>query len=311
MTPTGDRRDSTAPGAGTPALTDATGKPAEIFDFSQLQRLPEDHLGTIGDLHETFLRSVGPVLAMLLRCSVHAEVTELEDATFGRFLDELASPTCVAFLAAPPSDIPCALEIPSGLVSTMLDLLMGGDGRDAGTQGRELTVLEKDLLETVLAVVTHELSEAWRPFLDVRFSHLAIRTNPRTADLVSRSEGMAVVGMKLTVGETEGVLHLAIPASLAKRVRQETTLPLSSQPEQPAGMEEAIQLRLSRELLLDVDFELRDSAMRLADLIGLNPGSVLDLGTPCDGAITVSVNGVPRLRGVLTQGDARMAVTIE
>lgn len=298
------------PGSESAALRDTAGNPAAIFDFRRLQQVPEDYLRSIGDLHAAFLRSLSPTLAILLRCSVEAQVTEVMDGNFGQILDSLESPACVVFFAAPVGDIPCALQIPSDLVSTVLDFLMGGDGRSASSLNRELTGVEKDLLETVFSVISEALNEAWKPFTKANFETFSIRTNPRTADLVGRSESMVVVSMKMTVGEAEGLLRLAVPASLAKLVRQASTALRAVQPAQSLEASEAIRVRLGNELLLDVDFELRDSAMRLADLIGLRAGTVLDLGVPCDGTVTITVNGVPKFRGVLTQSDAKMAVTV-
>jgi len=90
---------------------------------------------------------------------------------------------------------------------------------------------------------------------------------------------------------------------------------MGSQPEiqQPActATELAIQRRLSQELVMNVDCELHGSSVSIADLLELRVGGVIDFGMPCDGAVTICMNGIPKLKGCLTQTGSRMTVTIE
>jgi flagellar motor switch protein FliM len=198
------------------------------------------------------------------------------------------------------------LEIGQELVSVILDLLMGGAGKTVATGSRELTPVEIDLLEKPLGIVARDLTRAWSPFVPGEFA----RTTSRFAQSVNRLESLLVIRMQLTVGEISGSLRLTVPPPLTRLVQRQSEASRREPRAASAESEQAIRLRLERELLVEVDCELHGSSIRLKDLIDLKVGTVLDLGVLCDGAITVCVNGRPKFRGLLTQAGSKMAVSV-
>lgn len=292
-------------------MTDIEGKPASHFDFGRLQEMPGDDLGAIRALHETFVRNLCSSLTIPLRASVSGEVLSVDQTSYGAFTDALHAPTTLAFFETPACEVPCVLEVSPELVFPILDLLLGGSGRSATNRVRELTDVEKDLLEKPLAIFARELTRAWRAFVQCDFAPASIRTSPRLAGPVGRSESMAAIGMRVTVAEAGGSLRLLVPAPLARLVRRDSAAPPREPRATNVECERAIRQQLNRRLLVDVDCELRGSSIRLKDLLGLQVGTVVDLGIVCDGAITICVNGSPKFNGWLTQAGPRMAVAVE
>ena len=292
-------------------MTDIAGNPAEHFDFGRLQEMPGDDLGAIRALHETLVRNLCSSLTIPLRASVVGEVLSVDQTTYGAFTDGLHAPTTLAFFETRAYEVPCVLKVSPELVSPILDLLMGGTGKSVTHRVRELTDVEKDLLERPLAIIARELTRAWSAFVQCDFVQASIQTNPRLAGPVGRSESMVAIGMRVTVAEASGSLRLLVPAPLARLVRRDS----AALPREPRATnvecERAIRQRLNRQLLIDVDCELRGSSIRLKDLLDLKAGTVVDLGIVCDGAITVCVNGSPKFSGWLTQAGSRMAVTVK
>lgn len=297
-------------GVESRTLTDVEGRPAALFDFGGLVRVSGDGLQSVREVHGNFLRRLGASLAVALRCTIVGEIFEVEQTTYGSFADALSNHSCMAFLNSPGKGM-CALNMESELSFAILDRLMGGEGYLAVTDQRELTEVETCLLETPLAIIARSLTEAWSSRVCGEFTLRSIRTSPRSQALMARSDALVVVGMRMRFGETEGAVRLGLPAALMKSLEKEDpdTAGSTASTRSPET-ESEIRRRLSSELSLDVDFELQGSSIRLSDLSALRPGSVVDLGVHCDGAITLSINRVPKLRGWLTQVESKMAVTI-
>lgn len=306
-----ERGQRNSDGLPYPVLIDIAGNPASPFAFDRLQEMPDDELGALRDLHGTFVRELCSSLTIPLRASVTGEVSTVVQTTFGAYTDSLHTPTAMVFLQTGACEVPCVLEVSPELTSPVLDLLMGGAGKVATDAVRGLTDVEKDLLEKPLAIVARELTRAWGAFAAVAFVPGPIRTNPRIAGPIGRSEPVVAIGIQLTVGEASGSIHIAVPASLAKLVRRKSAVVPNQLRGTTAESEQAIRERLHQQLLIDLDCELRGSSIRLRDLLDLKVGTVVDLGIVCDGAITVCVNGRPKFNGWLTQAGPRMAVTVK
>jgi len=221
------------------------------------------------------------------------------------------SPVCLIYMKIRPYEEYGILEISPALLAPVLDLILGGDGKVHTAPPREMTNVEKDLLEGLLRIVTHGLAEAWKPVLSVEFVVDSVETKPRVSKRVKSSQAAGIVSMQLRFGEVAGALNLAIPSRIVKLLRDEAAHKSAPQQTSSATTQRAIQQRLGKELLMNVDCDLRGSNMRLGDLLELKVGSVVDLGVPCDSALTISVNGTPKLKGWLAQAGPRMTVNID
>jgi len=201
----------------------------------------------------------------------------------------------------------CALIIGQELLTQLLDLILGGDGTAVPGSAREMTAIEKDLLEGVLRIVTKDLAAAWKQ----EFEIYQVETNLDAPQPLGAAEPVGVVRMELRIGGRPRAMNLAIPLQMVRMAGER----MGSQPEiqKPActATEIAIQRRLSQELVMNVDCELHGSSVSIADLLELKVGGVIDLGMPCDGAVTICMNGIPKLKGCLTQTGSRMTVTVE
>jgi flagellar motor switch protein FliM len=290
------------------ASADATAVP---FDFRRSGQIPQSQLQALEFLHEELVRNLSSSLSLYLRSDVSGQLMSMEQSSFGKLVDSLPSPTCLLHFTTQPHEGSILLEVNQSLVAPILDCVLGGDGKIDSDPAREITDIEKHMLEEFFHLLGRQLKEAWKPLAPVSFVFNGVETNPALSRRMGRDAAIVAVVLELHIGEKAGMVNLAIPAITLKL--------LGSKPDPQATVSKpgssetaaAIKERLSAGLKLNVECALVGSNIRLRDLLNLKVGDLIDLGIPCDGAAAILVNGVPKFNGEVTVVDSRQAVVIQ
>src|SRR5581483_9909958 len=236
-----DRAELTSPDGPTP------------FDFRHSNRLPNSQLSLLHVLHDSFVRLLTQSLSLTLRSFVSGNTISVEQFTYGVFSAQMQSPTCIVYLSMMPYEGYAAVEINHSLIAPILDHVLGGNGKIDSELDRELTDIEKGMLEGFFRIIPHDLTEAWRPIASIGFAYDCVETEPLLSNRISRNEAVVVIAMDLRIGDKVGKVNLAIPSITLKMLRhkfeQQSTTKRTVSPE----IEAAIKQKLSEELVVDVD----------------------------------------------------------
>lgn len=281
------------------------------FDFRHSNQLPNSQLSLIQVLHESFVRMLTASLSLTLRSFVSGSVISVEQLSFGEFSDRLQTPTCLVYLSMLPYEGFATVEIGNSLVAPILDNVLGGNGKIDTELDRELTDIEKGMLEGFFRLIPHDLSEAWKQIAAISFAFDCVETEPQLSNRTARAEAVVVIAMEIRLGDKVGMINLAIPSITLKMLRhkfdQQNTTRRAGSPETEA----AIKQKLTEGLKVNVECALVGSRIRLNDLLNLKAGDLIDLGIECDHRSTLLVNGVPKFRGEVIVDGLKQAVIIE
>jgi flagellar motor switch protein FliM len=299
--PPAPRADDEAQGSGE----------AQPFDFRHSNQLPNSQLSLIHVLHESFVRTLSSSLSLTLRSFVSGNVLRVEQLSFGECSDRMQTPTCIMYISMLPYEGFATVEINHALVAPILDTVLGGNGKIDSELDRELTDIEKGMLEGFFRIIPRDLTEAWRPIAAISFAFDCVETEPQLSNRTARSEAVVAIAMELRIGDKVGMVNLAIPSITLKMLRhkfdQQSTIRRSVSPE----METAIKQVVTDGLKLDVDCALVGSRIRLSDLLHLKTGDLIDLGIECDRRASILVNAVPKFKGEVIVEGLKQAVVIE
>lgn len=279
------------------------------FDFRRLDRLPKAQLNALHLVHEHFIRNLAAGLSVYLRSYVSGNLLSVDQQPYADFADSLPSPTCMLYLSMGPYEGYCLAEISQSLLAPLLDLILGGTGKIKTDPNRELTDVERDLLEGLFRIIAQDLRESWKQIVAVNFGVDSVETKPQLSKRIARSEAVAAIAMELKVADTAGTVNLAIPSSILKMMRSQFEQQSAIQKRRCEETERVIKQRLAKELKMAVACELRGAHVRLDDLLNARVGDILDLGVRSP--LTISVNGMPKFQGFLTESNANVAATIE
>ena len=189
----------------------------KVYDFKRPDKFSKDQLRAIQMIHESFARQMTTVLSTLIRSIVSAEVASVEQLAYEEFVNYMVQPTVIGMIEMHPFEGSMLIEINPALVFTMIDRMLGGKGTFTGAV-RELTDIEKTVIERVIMRILELLEDSWSTVVDVRFRFESMESNPFFVQICSPSDMVLVVIMKLRVSDVEGMVSLCFPYFLIEPI---------------------------------------------------------------------------------------------
>ncbi|HYM10981.1 MAG TPA: flagellar motor switch protein FliM [Bryobacterales bacterium] len=285
-------------------------KKSFIYDFRRPDRIPKEQLRSIHLLHDFFARNLASSLGAYLRAYVVVHLVSVEQLSFAEFLQYLPTPTCIATVGMKPLDGNAVLEINPSLVFPILDILLGGNGKASMKEFRELTEIEQSIIEGVLRIVLHDLSETWRPVAEINFSIEEMETQPQLIQILSPNEAIVAVGFEITTGENRGMMNFGIPSIMVKMLGQQFEQQWSIRRKTGNDAEQQMMQRLVSALPVTLDARLEGATIRTDDLLHLEQGDVVTFDIPLSRPVHMNVNGQRKFEGEVVMAGKNRAVLI-
>ena len=285
---------------------DDPSKRATPYDFRRPDRIAKDQLRSIHLLHENFGRSLASSLSAYLRAYVVANLVSVEQLSFAEFARCLPASTCIVSLGLRPYEGNGILEMSHSLVFPIFEMLLGGTGKRSSQMDREITEIEKSILDDVFRIVLQDLKTAWQAVTFIDFVIDAYETDPQLLQVLSPNEAVVAVSMELRVGEHNGIMNIGIPSIIIKMLRQKFDHQWMVRKSQSTDSEHARILRLIKPALVNGEVRLNGPQMLLEDLMKIDVGDVLTFDHPLDKEVHLFLNGMVKFAGnVISSGTKR------
>jgi len=265
--------------------------PAARFDFRRPDRIPKSQVRAIHLLHDTFVRNLVSSLSAYLRSYLTVNLVSVEQLSYAEFLDGLPSPTCMVSLGLNPYDGNGVLEINPSLIFPILEMLLGGSGRSSGSIQRDVTEIEQKLLDGLFRLILHDLREAWKPVTAVEFTIEASETEPQLLHILAPNEAVVAVGIEVRIGESVGMMNIAMPSIVIKMMRQKFDQQWSVRKTRASTVEQARVLRMVRDARMTLEAKLEGPTLSVRDLLALSEGHLLTFDYPVERSVELLVNG--------------------
>lgn len=283
----------------------------KVYDFKRPDKFSKDQLRAIQMIHESFARQMTTVLSTLIRSIVSAEVASVEQLAYEEFVNYMVQPTVIGMIEMHPFEGSMLIEINPALVFTIIDRMLGGRGTFNGSI-RELTDIEKTVIERVIMRILELLEDSWSTVVDVRFRFESMESNPFFVQICSPSDMVLVVIMKLKVSDIEGMVSLCFPYFLMEPIMDR----LSSQQWFASTSHKAddeVRRWLNNSVMqvkMPMAMELGHTVLSLADVYALQVGDVIKLDELKDSHIDVRVGNQIRFKARPGTLNGHMAVEL-
>lgn len=262
-------------------------------NFRSAGRLSNENARSLTSIHETFARHLASALDAHLGTGLEVKLTGLEQRPIKEHIAGIPPLTYIVPFSS--STIPGAtiVECDINLVFPMVDLLLGGAGGPASDGPRELSEIEEEIMQDVVALIVKQAEGIWR-LPDMRLS-----ANRRVKSTVLHqycppNEKVTCVKFEVDISGTTGAFQFVFPAAFVNVLIQQIKL---DQP-QKKGSVRFFPRPSIRERILDCDVEvsaeLQGLRVAVRDLLALLPGSVLKLRAPVrtPGMLTAGGHGI-------------------
>lgn len=292
-----------------PGKEDDVATRAIPYDFRRTDRLAKDQVRSIHVLHENFARALGSSLSAYLRNHVSANLVSVEQLSFTEFSRCLSTPTCAVSLALSPYEGNALLELSPALVFPLLEMLLGGSGKGSANIEREITEIEKSILDNVFRIVLQDLRGAWSAVTEMDFIVDSYETGPQILKFLAPNEAVVAVSLEIRIGEHTGLMNIGIPSIVIKMLRQKFS-EQGIRKSQGGHNERSKIQRLMRASQVTADVRLNGTRMLVQDLMEMEPGDILTLDHPMAREIEFELNGMTKYMGHIVAAGTKRAFQI-
>lgn len=282
---------------------------AAPFDFRRPDRIPKSQLRAIRFLHENFVRSLVSSLTAYLRAYLSGSLVSVEQIPYTTFLEGLPPRTCMVPLSLSPFGGNALLEINPSLIYPILELLLGGKNTSAKAN-RELTEMERHLLDSLFRLIARDLGETWKGVADVEFKIDSLESGRQLMRTLGPTEAVVAIGMEFRIDDASGMINLAMPSITIKSMVQKFDQQWTAGQAEPTAAEQRRILRLLRRATVQLEPRLV-SSLSVKDLLALEVGSLVVLDHAVNRPVKSTANGKAKFDGEIVCAGARRAFLVE
>lgn len=263
-------------------------KPRSVYtcNFRSAGRLSNENARSLTALHETFARNLTSVLDAYLGANLEVKLLSL---------DQLSIEDYIAAMSPSGYVVPCSLstmesnvlvELDTGLVLPIIDLLAGGSGTIK--TDRELSEIDEEIMQTVTSLIARQVERAWQP-LEVSLSVNHCVKFSTVHQYFPPNEKVLLLMFEINVTGTTGSFNLVLPISFASILTRQA----KAEQLRKRGRVRFFPRPNIRERILDCNVllsaDIPNTRVKVSDLVRLEPGHILRLRTPvkASGALTV------------------------
>ena len=281
------------------------------YDFRRPDKFSKDQLRAIQMIHESFARQVTTAMSTMVRSMVSAEIATVDQLAYDEFLRSMIQPTVIGILEMYPFSGNALIEIKPNLVFAIIDRMLGGRGEFTG-KIRELTDIERTVVERVIMRMLELLEEAWSTVVDVRFRYENLETNPFFVQICPATNMVLLVIMKLKVGDVEGMISICIPYFLMEPIMdklssQQWFASTGKKSDERSG--EYLQKHLGK-VRIPVALELGHTVLSVADVLQLAVGDVVKLDEVLGDPLDVRIGNMVKFKAVPGTSNGNYAAEI-
>jgi flagellar motor switch protein FliM len=259
------------------------------YNFASAGQISTDQLRAISMLNDLFARNLTHNLAAWLRTRFQVNLVSAEQIQFNEFLLRIPEISYVASVRLEPLGALSVLQLDLGLAPPIIDLLLGGEGRDGPL--RELTDIEESILGSVVEIVCRELTAAWQP-VGLSFSFDRRQMQTQVARIMSVSEKTLCLSFEIRMPHSSGLLNLAFPAVVANTILRRLTSDWGRR-RRHAGDARARMEAAARQIRFGCSLQLPSVRLAASALENLAPGSLIRLNLPANAVPEWRVGGQP------------------
>ena len=268
---------------------------AAPYNLTSKDIILRDQFSALEEVYDTFIRVVQNTLLSSMQRNISIEFVSTEMVKYQEFIGAFSNPTSFNLFSMKPLLGNAMLVIESNLVFSLIDCLVGGDGKPP-TQVRDFTQIEQRMIKKFALDLLTRFEESWSTVYPIKVGLRKAETKPEFVQLVPPGDVMLIIVFVLKNQEFSGNFHLAIPYLMLEPIKE--NLSPKYMRDQEMGHTWRPQLKeLLRETSVTIIAELGRTRQTLRELINLQVDDVISLKAGPEDLISISVDQIPKYLG--------------
>lgn len=286
-------------------------KQIKNYDFARPSKFSKEHLRTLNIIFEHYARLLSTNLPAYLRKNVQVEVVNSEAVTYSEFTNALSNPVLLGIVDFSPLDGNIIIELADNLGYAIVDRMLGGGGYPL-EKVRDFTEIELTIIERIFNICTNLLREPWENVIQLQPRLLRIETNSQFAQIISPSEMISIVTLKLKIGNVEGMMNICLPyVSLEKVIDKLNTKYWYStmQLKDDKSYQDLIEIAIAK-AKVPIRAILGKSTISVNDFINMQRGDIIKLNTKVEDELDIYVGNIHKFKALPGSSSGTYAVKI-
>ncbi|MGH2353501.1 MAG: flagellar motor switch protein FliM [Chloroflexota bacterium] len=287
-------------------------KDVKEYDFRRPEKFSREQLRTLQGIHEQFVRLLNSSLAGYLRAPIQFALEGVQQATYQAFTADAKETNLIFVVSLDPLPAPILVEVSAELVFASLDRMLGGAGRRFKRE-RDATELERALFqENWLMPVLENLRTAWQSIIAITPVVAAVETIGNFVHIALPGDVVVVMEASATISDARGMVRLCYTYAALEPIAPQLDLQRLIAPGASRRRpEDSEQVRRGLNTIrVPVVVRLGTADVAMAELLDLQAGDVIRIGTLVDEDVELLVNGVPKYHGRPGLKKQRLAVRV-
>lgn len=316
MTSDGEGGETPSDASDEPMFSEGGGSSQKLVGIDAIVNntsVSYERLPMLEVVFDRLVRLMSTSLRNFTSDNVEVSLEGISSKRFGDYLDEMPLPAMISVVKAEEWDNYALLIIDSGLIYSVVDVLLGGRRGTAAmpVEGRVFTTIERKLVERMAHVILSDLSAAFDPVSSVKFRFERLETNPRFAAIARTANAATVAKLRIDMDDRGGYAELLIPNATFEPIRE---LLLQMFLGEKFGRDAIWEHHLARELWqtdVEVCATLDSVMVPLNEVLSWKKGSELLLKSAPDSTVSVRCGNVPIFEGRMGRKNGNVSVKVE
>jgi len=281
------------------------------YDLTNQDRVIRGRMPILEIIYERFIRQFRVSLSNSLRKISTISMISTDLLKFGEFVNTLPIPSCMCIMRFNELRGPALLVFESKLAYAIIDSYFGGTDRPfTKIEGKEFTPIELSFMKKVMDMAISDLEESWAPVHRIDAQYMRTEINPQFVGVVPPSDVIIATTLEVEFESASGTIMIVVPYSTIEPIKQK----LSSSFQTDNDMADSIWTNAMNEHILDADativVQLGEADITIGDLVTLEQGDIIPLNTEASGAVSLTVEGVQKMKCLMGVYKGNRAVQI-
>jgi flagellar motor switch protein FliM len=288
-----------------------TDQKIRVYDFRTANKFSKEQIRTLHFIHDNYASRLSTFLSGTLRVICEVQVLSIEEQTFSELSNSMPTPVMASIISMPPLQGSSLFLISSAVAYEIISRLLGGTGEKQAVD-KPFTEIEISIMERVIKSMIGIMSEAWEKINKVAARLDRIETSSQYVQIVSANEPIAIVTMKVSIGDTTDIINICLPHVALQPISKQLVMQ-SWYNENSVRVDTAdpgdLGQNLSR-VYLTLNAVFNETRATVKDILNTEVGDVIQISHNINMPVTVKIEHIPKFKGFVGMHGSNYAVKV-
>jgi flagellar motor switch protein FliM len=282
------------------------------YDLANQDRIIRGRMPTLDIIHDRFIRLFRMSLSNSLRKMANISVNSTGPLKFSEFMNSLPLPSCLNILRLDPLRGAAVMVVESKLLYALVDSFFGGnDVPYTKIEGKDFTPIEIKIARRLVMNAIDDLEKAWEPVYPLKIGYSRTEINPQFVAIVPPSDVVIATTFDVELEKVSGTIKIVIPYSTLEPIKSKLSVGFQSEQLEV----DVIWINRIKEKIMQTNANLMvrlgSADISVRDLLELEVGDIIQLGSDATMPLEVLVEGKPKFKGIpgLSKGNRAIKIT--